>query len=278
MKKIGLAALFCCFVVSFAAAQEDSKVFYMMNIQGEKCSAEVMVNGIPVFTENYSGKGSSKTNMNSSIFKSGMQKVSVSVKPSSGEKAFHPESSFVIEINVADSGWKTISTEKHEIFSAAKNGTDLPSVNKEITFNAKVPYEIKDLETSSDLSKNPEIKEILTKAYNNFINAVEKKDFATVEKLLAKENEIWAKALYLSDDQVKEGMDGTKSALIDNAVAIPKVPENAVVKIYYNGKLAKLQNPDGSNILMFKYKEGRGQIEFNYLFYMPEGSSEAVIF
>ncbi|WP_163408087.1 hypothetical protein [Flavobacterium ajazii] len=279
-------------------------VFYLRYVQNT-CYSEILINDIPV-NKNYTEVGDGGTVIiNNYIFKSGIQKITFRLYPASKGKDFD------YHILNEETNMKIVITESDNVIRN-KKGKEIasyltPTITKtdqygnpvtqfiatgktyyeaSFTFEAKVPYEFKNLEKGQDLRKwNPErLQKKVTDFYKNQMRLLkEKKTEEYFSYLELKEKET-CQSLFYNKKDLQEVLDAyLESFTIPNYEFQPL--ENYKLKLYGDGRIVCLEIDSldnklkGESALWAKFDEGDGiMLDFlQYYLYIPEGEDELVI-
>lgn len=251
---------------------------YILNFSAVACPFSIKVNDMPVLELNLKGQISSIIPINNTILRSGDQELSVTINPLKGEKIPSNDASLKVYVTTSDE-YRT-SEEKHsaevDFGIDQKTGTNIKDktlpYTKKLKFKAEVPYSINILDDAVNLSGNPNVKELLMKTYKELLAMIENKEYDKIRLFFEPSESIIAKMLYLGEKEKKERIDGVIEDFSKNNFKAIPLSDDVVVKFYGFGKLARLENKDGSNALAFK-NEKATFMTLDFLFYLPKSDT-----
>ena len=283
IKKITISLLFLCvYAVSFvqdvkAQGSEVKEPYYVIDFSITAANVDIRVNDISIFHEEIKGHMGVKMPANNAIFKSGRQKLSLELTPLAGEKYLDANAEVGLAVEFVDAmNFNTISRESFEVLKSSPDGSPMEKLHSEFTFNAEVPYEITILGDAQDLREVKDLEAKLKKAYRELYTMIEKREFSAFESVLRAKYATIAQMLYLSEKESKDRVKRVISDLKNENTKLKPFPSEVVLNIEAGGKLAKLKNENGNEILTFEDDEGETELHFS--FYLPKGSDKFIAF
>jgi hypothetical protein len=248
----------------------SNEPFYYLYVNHEQCFFRILVNDIPVFHYVEDGQIITPVNLNNFIHRSGKQTITYRLYPQTkrtygeGFNKLTPYTKFDIKLYVRNNADTANSFENQKLLlthhAATKaDGKSFIGDGKdyyEYTFNfeAKVPYEIEDLENSEDLSKIDQ-KELLQKtetAYRYYWKLIQDKKENEVTKLRFKSDVYQIISEYLDEELVRKTVDEGNFMFTETSFKLEPLA-NYRMQLYGNGKIVCLELD--SNDLFFKFEK-----------------------
>lgn len=279
---------------------------YYLTFRQNSCFSEIFINDIPVY-KNFNQESSGRTlEINNYILKSGVQKVTFRLYPAGkiGSADFSTlvsDTEMNIEIEESDNDKKEQEGKKIMSYSTPLTttineygnpiskfeGTNKTYYEASFTFNATVPYEIKDFENSEDLRKFD--KDILEKKllaeYNKTKEIYQNKDYDGIAKISYDNLKNQFVTKYETREYITDAWEMLMDAYKLSTFEMQPV-ENYKMVFFADGKLvALMQNSKdsrvrGNSILWAKFERGEGveTLFCNRYFYIPKGKTEFEIY
>ncbi|EWH10550.1 hypothetical protein KLA_16642 [Cellulophaga geojensis KL-A] len=278
-----------------AKPKYNEQPMYLLRINQEYCTYEVLVNDFPVKEYYRSGKLATAIKINRAILKSGPQKVTIRMYPYGdllqqefGEdqpymNTLNKGSSMLVEvIKVPD--WKNYTISKEESIKVVKPegydnqefvGAGLPFYEFSFSFNAKVPFEFEGWSNGIDLRKvdSTLLKQKIISYFKSYQKKYEEKDVNAIVNL--EYNNVFRTSFseYERKDQInglwEENNEGVN---IKDKEFQPL--QNYELAFFGEGKIATLKfgsniNTDsryrGASTLYFTYKNKSGRLRGRFL-------------
>lgn len=262
-------------------------------------SMQVSKQGCRLIIESYSedyrfvenGGESMMIPFNYMINKSGEQKVKVKVYPEEGESYITKYAHVVINVyNAADKDTPLNDYKKIETFTLPQGleSQKLPYYEYIITFNAVVPFDYsKDLENATNLTKIPNIEELVKKKFLEIQEISEKNNFKKFVELDSYFIGRYANSTYETLDETVAFFQkyGENTYSITSPQGFDKQflsLDDCELKFYADGKTVSLwhkKTMTGGLSKNFKYKNKTGEVKESFddtpiTLYMPKGSTE----
>lgn len=258
--------------------------YYAVQINKGGCTFETVVNDLHHYSYMKKGGFTSLVPLNLNILKSGKQQLKVKVYPDQGKTKLDEGSYIDVEVrffkDVNDPTTEFTSVLK---FSLPKEVKDkgLPYFEVELPFMAAVPYDHSDRLTNAQVIKKDKATEgKIILDYNEARKLIEKLDANALNKLTAERDHILADVFYYSPQQVQGLMASTKDNLEPDATVKPIADYQVVY--YAGGKVVSLERKsDKGPILHSILHEGKPNqevINFDWMLYLPKGSTEFRVF
>lgn len=250
------------------------KTYYMADFSAFMCYFQIRVNDVEVFSLNVDGQTSTNIPLNQGILESGLQKIEVRVFPLKGKKVLHPEASVrckVVAFDVSNGDFKFVN--QFENFETLPVKKGVPYTFQKSTFEAKVPYKINAWQNGQKLKDFKDLKEKLIVEYNKIIHSIKSGNYQDFIKAYQKREQNIATAMYLGE---KESTKRINEILYDikNGFEIQPLPQNLVLEISGNDKLACLKRFDGMSALFLENKKTEEELILLVNFYLPQGKTE----
>jgi hypothetical protein len=258
--------------------------YYAVQINKGGCTFETLVNDLHHYSYMKKGGFTSLVPLNLNILKSGKQLLKLKVYPDQGKTKFDDGSYIDIEVrffkDVNDPTTEFTSVLKFSLPKEAKD-KGLPYFEVELPFTATVPYDHSErLLNAQVIKKDKQTEEKIIAAYNHARNLIEKLDAASLNKLTDERDHILADVFYYSPQQTQALMASTKDNLEPEAKVQPVADYQIVY--YAGGKVVSLERrSDKGPILHSILNEGkptREVIDFDWMLYLPKGSTEFRVF
>lgn len=155
------------------------------------CQFEILVNNIPVFSKiGISGGVTSSAPINSCMLKSGKQKLKIKLYPNVGKEnitvSHKNNSPFNLNISYRKDAWDHDSLDEVVVFKLPPillPEKGLPYFEKEIEFEAKVPYEFEGWSNSMDLTKISDIEQKVINKYKELQKLLADKNYSAFAKI-----------------------------------------------------------------------------------------------
>ena len=136
------------------------------------------------------------------------------------------------------------------------------------TINLKVPFPKWRWLASDQILNNEETKKELIVQYQNIWNALDKKDISKIKPLFKERIRELSKAYYTKNQFIA----GITNEVESNQIELGKfIPKYAYLRIFGNGRLAKLVAWDGGAVIFFNFKDGSAHDDYNIIFRKQDG-------
>ncbi|WP_293307055.1 hypothetical protein [Pedobacter sp. UBA5917] len=280
-----------------AIKRSADEPLYYIYVNHEQCFFQVLVNDIPVYRYFIDGGMMSPIILNNYITHSGKQTITYRLYPQTkrtygeGFNILTPYTKFDVKLYVRNNADTVNSFENQKLLLThhAATKTDGKSFIGEgkdyyeysIPFEAKVPYNLKVLDDSKDLTKIDH-KELLKKvetAYQYFWDILNKKKQDEYFRLGFASNISQINSEYLDKDQIQNAIND--ELLVFNNPSFKLEPlANYTMKLYGHGKIVCLEQTSEDLRLKkrwaiwgkYKTSEGETRVNFTRLYlYIPKG-------
>ncbi len=249
--------------------------YYMVNFNAAACLFEIRINDVPILQMELEGQASSKIPCNHAIFNSGRQEISLIALPLKGELSLSDKFQLQSNIELYEVSDGFVFKEMFEkVEDNELKNQSIPISKKKASFNATVPYKIKDFwSDGKDLKRLKNLKEKLEKAYLNIANSIESKNYSIFKQEMANREYNMATAMYLSQ---KDSNSRLESMIQDfeNGFNTAYLAKDSLVVYSCYGKKASLKRSNGEPALSFVNREKKEQLMLDIEFYLPQNSME----
>lgn len=248
--------------------------YYMIDFSAGLCMFEIRVNDIPVMTLDLAGQAASVGPMNYAIPESGLQSISATMLPHSGQLTLDPAAMLKFNIKLYDVEKDFVLKEQLAAYKFDPVGKDkkLPVMRHQLTFNATVPYQLKGWQEGTNLKDVEDMNEKLRTAYQHIATLINNKRYDRFKEVIANREHIMITSMYLNLQQASARIDG----LIEDFEAgfkVAPIPANAVLQTYGNGKMAALKKINGESALYLVNEETKEELMLDLMFYIPKGKT-----
>ena len=285
----------------------DKQIKYFVRPTQTNCVFELLVNDIPIYKDYTIEKLSTPVEINSEIFKSGPQTITVRMYPigdaikdayGTGETITTLQRNSNVSIKVVKYDAFNISDElEDEVIVLQHNsptnkqtdefiGAGLPYYEYTFTFNAKVPYDLKGWNEGQDLTKfdKEELEAAVVNYYERLRLIYINNDKNTLAKIVFADNLRVAQANYRDREYLKDNWKWFRDGVGINDKDFFDFQKNTNLTFFGNGKIVSLRYPSlepvdkrlrGKSSFGFLYKEDdRRKAKFIGVFlYLPKGAS-----
>ena len=248
--------------------------YYMVDFSVAHCMFEIRINDISVMTLDIPGQVASMTPVNFSILESGVQTISATLLPHSGQLSLDPAAMLKFNIKLYDVDKDFVFKEQLAAyqFAPVKEEQKIPVLRHQLTFNATVPYQLKGWQEGTNLKDVEDMNEKLRTAYQNIATLINNKRYDRFKEVITNREHIMVTSMYMSPQQANARIDG----LIEDFEAgfkVAPVPANAVLQTYGNGKMAALKKINGESALYLVNEETKEELMLDMMFYIPKGKT-----
>lgn len=276
--------------ISKEVKKYDYNPTYQLKVNTNLCTYEIYINDILVDFSFTTGRTAGEQNIDipQYILKSGIQSVRYVVYPKAIkngilEKFVDHDAEFSLRI-VHGEYYKTKFKDFIEDYRATspKIEDDVPSIEKEDKFSAKVPYELEGWSKGVDLSKEEPKKleeEVLEKC-NKFRDAFNNKDVTTIATMIYNREKEIAQAFFFDSESSSNYSNGWKELEEKcNALIEMKPIDNYSMKILGNGKVVCLLKNEGKlkNFPVVYGTTGEKLRFYGLFFYRPSAGAKLEI-
>lgn len=184
------------------------KNFYALSFSSNGCNFRILVNDVLVIDFFDTGGGTGMTPINSSILKSGIQRLKIELYPVKGHEekginSIRPLDIFVKckdnELSFAD--YETILTNP---LNNIEIPLGIPYFEYECTFEAEVPYVLQGWSNCKDLRDEPNLEEQVIEKLNELKILFENKDYDRLTDIMLYKQNSASYSIYRSVDEGKE--------------------------------------------------------------------------
>lgn len=267
----------------------NDKIYYDLKVYNGACNYKIWVNDMPVFAMYNNARGELSFPINTEIFRSGKQTLKIRIFPFLNSKTrtfddkLNKYSGLDVEIREMEWDANERKFDYYPIFNyqTPREGSEslqdnprgflfeegeeeLPYYEEIVTFEAKVPYDLKGWSQSVDLrNENQEelLKEI-EKYYKSLANDFDKKNVKSIaEKYYTKEKEI-AQCFFHNEKEAKTrwNEDIIKEIIDPNSKA-GKI-EKYELEFFGNGKVVALMRFPGKSPLYVTIPDENGSLDY----------------
>lgn len=256
------------------------------------CQFEILINDIPVFSKiGIQGGVTSSAPINSCILKSGKQKLKIKLYPNVGKeniKVSHKNiSPFNLNISYRKDAWNENNLNEIVVFKLPTillPEKGLPYFEKEIEFEAVVPYQFEGWSNSKDLTKIPNIEQKVINKYKELQKLLINKNYSAFAKMKNQKDIEMNISFYLKPNDVIEGENYNKKAFTEKDAEIQPL-DNVKITFYGDGRLVtleKIKDKDSALRTKIVHKTNDGKqkeeiISFPILFHIPQNSNDLEI-
>ena len=149
----------------------------------------------------------------------------------------------------------------------------IPYAEKIDTFRGEVPYSLEGWKNGVDLKDEDDIDYRLRKAYKRIAAMIENKQYDQFLSSIANREEIMSTSMYLDDQKARGRMKRLVKDFENGFTPMP-LPDNAIVRLHGNGKVAALKKLNGEPALSLYNTETEEEMMIELGFYIPAGKTE----
>lgn len=235
------------------------KNYYLLTMSCNGCNFRILINDVPVYGFWDTGMYTGSYPINHFILRSGVQKLKVELYPvyQHEEMGINSEEPLYLEIK------KRLNTEDLDdyvpvlINPIPKIQKGIPYYEYECIFKAEVSYEISELDSLVDLSKEVDIEKQVVAKYNEIKELYEKKKYTIFQDEFRLRDERIKISHYLSEDKSRKILENDMNLMKGYYKKVAPI-ENYNLKLYGDNKLILLED---------KY-------DLEYLFRLDDGGEE----
>ncbi len=264
----------------------EKEPYYKMHTGSpQDCNYEISVNDLPVY-KSYSGfKDLTGTPINEAILKSGEQRITIKIFPPEKDSILSKQANMYFRLVEVDH--MTSQFEEKNILSFVLpsdddgdfSGAGLPYFEKELVFNASVPYEVKGWSESQNLSKldQDKLKEKVIGFYKKTGVEEVKKNIDFLFNAMHKKQVERAISNYTSKEDLAVMINEMKR-YVKYAKRF-ELTEPYTMKLYGNNRLVILEvligeyKGDGAHSLFVQKGEESGFNRDTYYLHIPKGKT-----
>ncbi|WP_426481972.1 hypothetical protein [Chryseobacterium sp. R2ACT005] len=254
--------------------------YYTIDFTAVYCQFEILVNDIPVIAMETEGQMSPNVPVNFGISSSGEQKIEIKLLPVAGEQHIDSRTAFQYTVKLFDVFNDKFVHEKDcgsFQFSEKETAKKQPSLHHKSSFQAEIPYEMMKWEHSRDLlsisKDNSYLGTKLDSAYKKISSLISSKQYEAYFEMIRNREKNMASSMYLSDADTKARLNSLLEDF-NNGFKMMPLPEDRILKIYGNGKLATYKKINGEPAF-FLYKDQTGEeLMLELMFHIPQGKEE----
>lgn len=251
--------------------------YYVLDFSAYACLFEVRVNDMPVLSMELEGQTATEYPINTEIFKSGKQELTVKVLPLSGNTVLDKNAGFkgrIIEYEVSN-GFKYVS-QCCKFLMEVKPDQLLPVLIHADVFTANVPYELESFENSKNLTKVKDLRKKVISAAEQILQIVRNKKYDKFRSIIAKREARNGISMYLTKDELQARTEGFIEKF-KNGYVPDSIPKGAVLIYCAHNRAVMLKYPDGDPAIHFYNKEKDSTSFLEVMFHMPKGSDKLEI-
>lgn len=254
--------------------------YYTIDFTAVYCKFEVLVNDIPVIAMEAEGQMSPNIPVNFGISSSGEQKLEIRLLPVAGGQYIDSRTAFQYTIKLFDVLNDKFVHEKdcgNFQFSEKETAKKLPSLIHKSSFQAEIPYEMMTWEQSRDLlsisKDNSYLGNKLDLAYRKISGLISSKQYESYFEMIRNREKNMALSMYLSDEDSRARLNSLLEDF-NNGFKMMPLPEDRVLKIYGNGKLATYKKLNGEPAFFLYKEETDEELMLELMFHIPTGKEE----
>ena len=231
--------------------------YYQIQFDAAACLFEIRVNDIPILTMNLRGQASTGYPINNAISNTGLQEVTIKLLPLEGTTQLSEKAYLNYHIKLFDTyqGFKLV--DRFEGFESKPVEKDqiLPLIQGKSTFEAEVPYTLRDLWKQGKNIKDIEDYTVKIKnAYKRIANIIVEGKYDLFREKMEDREYNMATSMYLSATESKNRLDQMIEAF-KNGYNHVLFDENSVPILSAYGKKVSLKSLNGEPALSFGNKE-----------------------
>jgi hypothetical protein len=266
---------------------------YNLYTRSTHCQFEILVDDVPPFV-GFWGKATERGTgfngaipVNSCLLKSGTHSITVKVYPRFGKTKLEYMSYFSI-----DAYYRKTATvdEEFEVqlyrletpTTGINNGNGLegfPYFEMKSEIVADLPFEIVGWKNSVNLKEEQEdghdLKKELQKTYQNLWDIINKKDTASLLKIINERENLLAEAFYFSANEKEEAIQDLLSIVKDDTYELAPFPKEAKMYFYGYGKMVTLLDLGREGVIRFvNKKDPKETISLEFRFHRKKINEE----
>lgn len=252
--------------------------YYISKINFQLCIADIRMNDVPLYKGSSEGQIAVNYPSNQCILESGIQTISVNIKPLYGQLSLSEDSHCYVEVWLCNvDSLKIEFVKKVSDISFDVNGEgEFPITYKKSTFEAEVPYVITRWSDCISLKEIDSLFSSVKTYYDNIGKMVQKRDFTIYNSILTEREREVGVALYLTQSQVEERIFSLQKYLT-NEYEYVQIKNDCFLHFYAAGKAVSLLMADMSSALKFVNKSTGTSINVNVMLGYKRGFTHFVI-
>lgn len=221
------------------------KNYYTVSFSSNGCNFRILINDVSVVDFFDSGAGTGMAPINSSILKSGTQRLKVQLYPVKGheEKGINSIRPLDIFIKCKEYGQRLSDYETvlSNPLAEVEMPVGTPYFEYECTFEAKVPYVLQGWSNCKDLREEPNLEEQVIKKLNEFKLLFEKKKYDEITELMLYKQNGASYSIYRPIDEGLKEMAEMFDKMRDRYNKVADI-ENYRIVFMGDGRLVYVEN------------------------------------
>jgi hypothetical protein len=253
----------------------NNQHYYTIDFSASACMFEIRVNDIAVITLEVEGQAATMIPINYAILESGRQDITATMLPLHGNTSLEHEAELKYNIKLFDvtNGFEFLEELPGHKFPIIDKEKSLPALAYASVFEAAIPYKVDGWLNGKPLNDINDITTKLFSAYAEIANTLRNKQFDLFAKKIENREKIMCTSMYLNDAEAKDRLQ----SIADDCNAgfkVEPMPQDALMVLYGNGKVATLKRPTGESALYLTNEETEEELAIEISFYIPEGKTE----
>ncbi len=252
-----------------------SQPYYTIDFSASACMFEIRVNDIAVMTLNIKGQAATIAPINYAILESGTQHITATVLPLQGQTVLEARAELKYSIRLFDviNGFEFLEEIPGHTFPVVDKEKSLPVLAHAGIFEAKIPYKVTGWLNGMPLKNISDINTKLFSAYNTIADTLRNKQFDLFAQKIENREKLMCTSMYLSNAEANNRLQ----SITDDCNAgfkVQPIPNDALLVMYGNGKVATLKRSTGESALYLTNEETDEELAIEISFYIPEGKTE----
>ncbi|MDQ8014865.1 MAG: hypothetical protein REI96_20625 [Flavobacterium nitrogenifigens] len=265
---------------------------YNLYTGSSNCQFEILVDDVPPFV-GFWGKATEKGTgfagaipINSCLLKSGTHSITVKIYPRYGKSQLEYMSAFYFDayyrkVHTLD---EEFEVQLYRLESPTKSGgatglQGFPYFEMKSEIVADLPFEIEGWRNSVNLKEEQEnghdLKKDLQKAYQNLWDIINKKDTASLLKIISERENLLAVAFYFSAKEKEEAIQDLLSIIKDDTYELAPFSQEAKMYFYGYGKMVTLLDLEREGVIRFvNKKDPKETISLEFRFHRKKTNEE----
>lgn len=265
---------------------------YNLYTGSANCQFEILVDDVPPFV-GFWGKATERGTgfagaipINSCLLKSGTHSISVKIYPRYGKTRLEYMSGFYFDayyrkVHTLD---EECEVQLYRLETPTKSGgatglEGFPYFEMKSELVVDLPFEIEGWKNSVNLKEEQEdghdLKKELQKTYQNLWDIINKKDTASLLKIINERENLLAEAFYFSANEKEEAIQDLLSIVKDDTYELAPFPKEAKMYFYGYGKMVTLLDLGREGVIRFvNKKDPKETISLEFRFHRKKINEE----
>lgn len=242
--------------------------YYLLDFNGFACKFILLVNDVPAFSYDDTGSVASHVPINQLILHSGIQHLSLVMKPMAGQALLTKKSHLEVKVKLMDAESNSQQTTDVAVFKPVEiPDPGLPEFRQQYTFKAEVPYTLEGWQRSPVIKTEPAIKADVVRAYQQIEQLLRNKDYAGFRRVFEQKLTEVDTSIYATKKETDDDWQEMIDYISDPAMQIKFNPEQAQMHFYGNDKLVTLLKPNHEPALYFENPKEKEEYQLPFLFH-----------